>query len=147
VEAEQDPNQDFPMRDTVEDATGNQRSFLINYREVGFGYELVAQEEGKEGMGYEFSAFSEMSPYHALGSLREKMHRSLATRHITRRGSRYVPLHDTLRGRITWNRDQGLMLVIDGTALTLEELGKILEMHEGWQFRLVIADASEDISK
>ena len=147
MEAEQDPNQDFPVRDAIEDAAGKERSFLITYREVGFGYELVAQEEGKEGMGYEFSAFSETSPYHALGSLRAKMHRCLATRHITRRGSRYMPLHDTLRGRITWSRDRGLMLIIDGIALTLEELGKILEMHEGWQFRLEVADASDDISK
>ena len=147
MDAEQDPDQDFPMRDAIEDAAGKERSFLITYREVGFGYELVAEEEGKEGMGYEFSAFSETSPYHALGNLRAKMHRSLATRHISRRGSRYMPLHDTLRGRITWSRDRGLMLIIDGLALTLEELGKILEMHEGWQFRLEVADASDDTSK
>jgi len=37
-------------------------------------------------------------------------------------------------------------LIVDGIALTLEEMGKILEMHEGWQFRLQIADASADIS-
>jgi hypothetical protein len=40
-----------------------------------------------------------------------------------------------------------MVLVIDGIPLTLDELGKLLEMHEGWQFRLEIADASDDISK
>jgi hypothetical protein len=146
MEAEQDPSQDFPLHDAIEDAAGNERSFVIISREAGSGFELVAQEQGKEGLGYEFSAFSETSPYHALGSLRGKMRRSLATRHITRHGSHYLLLHDTLRGRISWDQDRGLVLIVDGIALTLEEMGKILEMHEGWQCRLQIADASADIS-
>lgn len=147
MESQEEPGTDFPIRETVEDAFGNERAFLITYHPAGLGYMVVAQEEGKEGLGYEFSALSETSPYHALGKLREKLYRSLAMRHITRRGSQYIPMHNTLRGRITWSPDEGLVLVVDGIVLTLEDLRTILEMHESWQFRLEIVDPSDDISK
>jgi hypothetical protein len=142
-----DPEIDFPIRETVEDYAGRERRFVISYRSSGVGYTVTAEEEGKEGLGYEFSAFSETSPYNALGELRWKMYRSLATRHITRAEGRYRPLHDIVRGRITMTGDGELLLVVDGIPLTLDDLGQILEMHEGWQFRLQIADHTEDISK
>jgi hypothetical protein len=147
MELEEQDQQGFPIRDTLEDAFGKVRSFLITSHSVGLGYTLRASEEGKEGMGYEFSSFSETSPYNALFSLRDKMHRSLATRHITRRGSRYQMLHDTLRGRITWSQENGLALIVDGIPLVLDDLREILETHEGWQFRLEIVDPSRDISR
>ena len=138
---------DFPIRESVEDALGKERSFLITNHFSGLGYTLTASEEGKEGLGYEFSAFSETSPYNALFNLRDKMCRSLAMRHITRRGSRHQMLHDTLRGRITRSQDDGLALIVDGIPLDLDDLREILETHEGWQFRLEIADASRDVSR
>ena len=141
-----DPSADFPMRETVEDHSGAHRTFLISYRSSGLGFTVTAEEEGKQGLGYEFSAFSETSPYTALGAVRRKMYRSLATRHITRSDGHYHPLHDTLRGRITANGKGALVLVIDGIPLTLEDLREILAMHEGWDFRLQIADSSEDVS-
>ena len=144
---EEQDHQDFPIRDTVEDAFGDVRSFLITSHPVGLGYTLRASEEGKEGMGYEFSSFSETSPYNALFNLRDKMHRGLATRHITRRGSRYQMLHDTIRGRITWSQEDGLALIVDGIPLDLDDMREILETHEGWQFRLEIVDPSFDISR
>ncbi|MCI0395480.1 MAG: hypothetical protein L0332_17415 [Chloroflexi bacterium] len=147
MEPEEDPDKDFPIRESVEDAFGNKRSFQITYESVGLGYTLIAREEGKEGLGYEFSAFSETSPCNALFRLREKMYRSLATRHITWRDSQYVPMHGTIRGRITWSQAEGLVVVVDGIPLTLADLGEILAMHEGWQFRLDIVDPSDDISK
>ena len=56
-------------------------------------------------------------------------------------------LHDTLRGRITWSQDNGLALIVDGIPLDLDDLREILETHEGWQFRLEIADPSRDVSR
>ena len=138
---------DFPIRESVEDALGEERLFLITNHCSGFGYTLTAREEGKEGLGYEFSASSETSPYNALFNLRDKMHRSLAMRHITRRGSRHQMLHDTLRGRIAWSQANGLALIVDGIPLDLDDLRGILETHEGWQFRLEIADPSGDVSR
>ncbi len=141
-----DPRADFPIRERVEDASGKPRTFVISYRSSGLGFTVTAEEEGKEGLGYQFSAFSETSPYNALGALRRKMYRSLATRHITWASGQYQPLHDTLRGRITVNGEGELVLVVDGVPLTLGDLGRIFAMHEGWDFRLQIADYDEDVS-
>jgi hypothetical protein len=141
-----DPSLDIPIRESVEDAFGRQRSFIITYEALDLGYLVEAKEEGQDGLGYEFS-FSQTSPYNALGPLREKMYRSLAMRHITKRGSSYQMMHNILRGRITWSHDKGLVLVVDGIPLDLENLREFLETHEGWQVRLEIADPSDDISK
>jgi hypothetical protein len=141
-----DPSADFPIRETVEDHSGAYRAFLITYRSVGLGFTVTAEEEGTAGLGYRFSAFSETSPYSALGALRRKMYRALATRHITRSEGYWRPLHDTLRGRITVDGDGDLALVVDGTPLTLEDLRQILAMHEGWDFKLQIVDYAEDVS-
>ena len=138
---------DFPIHESVEDALGREIHFIITSESVELGHILTAREEGRDGMGYEFSGFSESSPYNALFDLRGKMHRALAVRHITRRGTRYQMLHDTLRGRISWSQDNGLALIVDGIPLNIDDLRQILETHEGWQFRLEIADASGDLSR
>ena len=144
--AANDPEVDFPIRETVEDSAGRGRAFVITYRSCGIGYTVTASEEGKEGLGYEFSAYSQTSPYNGLWDLRRKMYRSLATRHITLSEGRCQPLHDIVRGRITVDGRGDLALVVDGIPLTLDDLRKILEMHEGWQFRLHIASDAEDLS-
>jgi hypothetical protein len=147
MKADEQGQPDFPVREGVEDALGRQIHFIISSDTVALGHTLTAREECREGMGYEFSAFSETNPSNALFNLREKMHRTLAMRHITRRGTRYQMLHDTIRGRITWSKDNGLALVVDGIPLDLDDLREILETHEGWQFRLEIADPSGDLSR
>jgi hypothetical protein len=84
---------DFPILEIAEDFAGKQRKFVINCHEGGFGYTVRASEEGKDGLGYQFAAYSETTPYAALGRVREKLSRGLATRHIT--GTNHV-------GRRTW---------------------------------------------
>ena len=74
---------DFPIREEVEDHAGKTRTFVINCHEGGLGWTVRAQEEGRRGAGYEFAAYSETSPYRALGRLRQKMYRGVATRHIS----------------------------------------------------------------
>ncbi len=73
-----DPASDFPREDTREDFSGKQRRFKIDYREsgpgeCGPGFMVTAEEVGKKGLGFEFSAFHAHSPYLALGRVREKM--------------------------------------------------------------------------
>jgi hypothetical protein len=133
---------DFPLRDKVEDFRGKFRIFVISCDEVGLGFTLRAKEQGAEN-GYEFAAYSETSPYDALGRLRQKMHRALAMRHISGRPGEYRMLHDSVAGRITSDPKGGTLLVVDGLPLTLEDLGKILESHEGWSFELRITDSLE----
>jgi len=134
---------DFPIREEVEDYAGRTRSFVINCHEGGLGFTVRAEEEGRRGAGYEFAAYSEPSPYNALGRLRQKMYRGLATRHITGSPGAYRMLHDRLSGRITSDGKGGVVLVVDGLALGIEDLASILTTHEGWGFELQIVDALE----
>jgi hypothetical protein len=134
---------DFPLREEVEDYAGRMRSFVINCHEGGLGFTVRAEEEGRRGAGYEFAAFSETSPYGALGRLRQKMYRGLATRHVTGSPGGYRILHDRLSGRIASDGEGGLVLVVDGVALEIEDLASILMTHEGWAFELQIVDALE----
>lgn len=138
-----DWQRDFPIREEVEDFAGRERAFVISCHEGDLGFTVRATEEGRRGGGYEFAAFSETSPYSALGRLRDKMHRGLATRHITGSPGDYQMTHDHLRGRISSDRNAGVLLVVDGIRLAMDDLAKILSTHEGWAFELRIVDALE----
>ena len=96
-----------------------------------------------QGAGYEFAAYSETSPYSALGRLRQKMYRGVATRHISGSPGAYQMLHDKLSGRITSDGNGGVVLVVDGLAVGAENLASILLTHEGWSFDLQIVDGLE----
>jgi hypothetical protein len=132
---------DFPIREEFEDFSGKRRMFAIHCHEGALGYTVRACEEGAEHLGYEFAAYSETSPYSALGRVREKARRGLATRHITGAAGSYQMLHDQLRGRITSDGDGVVVLVIDGIPVAIEELASLLQTHEGWEFGLEVVDA------
>jgi len=143
MKGEQGWETDFPMREEVEDYKGHLRSFVITCHEGGLGFTVRAEEEGRQGTGYEFAAYSETSPYSALGRLRQKMYRGLATRHVTSSRGRYRMLHDRLSGRITSDGSGGVALIVDGIALGIDDLVSMLASHEGWGFELQIVDALE----
>ena len=134
---------DFPIHEEFEDFSGQRRSFVIACHEGGLGFTVRASEEGNERLGYEFASYSETSPYSALGRVREKARRGLATRHITRENGCTQMLHDELNGRITSDGHGGVTLVVDGTPLGIEDLAALLRTHEGWEFQLRIVDALE----
>ena len=133
---------DFPIHDKVEDFSGQQRSFVIHCHEGQLGYTVRASEEDTNGLGYEFAAYSETSPYSALGRVRQKMSRGLATRHITNSHGTNEMLHDTLTGRITSNGG-GVVLVVDGIALGIEDIELFIKSREGRGFEMRIVDALE----
>jgi hypothetical protein len=134
---------DFPMREEVEDYAGRSRTFMIECHEGNLGFTVVATEEDRGGLGYEFASFSETSPSSALGRVRQKMHRGLAIRHLTGSPGEYHMMHDRLTGRIASRRETGVFLVVDGMPVTIENLAEILSTHEGWGFELQIVDALE----
>ena len=134
---------DFPIHEKVEDFSGRQRSFVIHCQEGQLGYTVRASEEDADGLGYEFAAYSETSPYSALGRVRQKMSRGLATRHITDAHGTKEMLHDTLKGRITSNGTGGVVLVVDGIALGIEDIELFVTSREGWEFEMRIVDALE----
>jgi len=135
--------EDFPIREEVEDHAGRRRAFVINCYEGGLGFTVRAEEEGSPDAGYQFAAYSEISPYSALGRLRRKMRRGLATRHLTGSPGAYEMLHDKLSGRITSDGNGGVVLVVDGKAVGIENLIAMLLTHEGWECELQIVDALE----
>jgi hypothetical protein len=105
-------NNDFPIEEEVEDHAGRTRRFLITCHEGPLGYTVRTQEHEAQGTGYEFAAYSETSPSNALGRLRQKMYRGLATRHITRSLHGYRMLHDKLSGRISSDGNGGALVVV-----------------------------------
>ena len=134
---------DFPIREEVEDYAGRMRAFVINCHEGGLGFTVRAAEDGRHGDGYEFAAYSEASPYSALYRVRQKMRRGLAMRHLTRLRDAYHMLHDRLSGRVTSDGKGGVLLIVDGIPLRIEDLASILGTHAGWGFELQIVDALE----
>ena len=139
----QDWNNDFPIEEEVEDHAGRTRRFLITCHEGPLGFTVRAHEQEAQGTGYEFAAYSETSPYNALGRLRQKMYRGLAKRHITRSLHGYRMLHDKLSGRIASDGNGGALVVVDGIPLSIDDLAHILISHEGWSFDLTIIDSLE----
>ena len=134
---------DFPIREEVEDHAGRRRAFVIDGHRGALGYTVRATEEGKDGLGYQFGAYSETSPFSALGRVRQKMYRALATRHLSVADGARRMLHGGLEGRITTNADGLVILVVDGVPLGMEEVESLLRSHEGWSFRLQIIDSLE----
>ena len=92
------------------------------------------------------SAFSG-DDFLALGRLRGRIQRALATRHLEERPSGdFVPLHDTLRGRISYSSEEDeVAFVIDGKSLKLSQFTKMVQMYEGWQFRLDFLEEGDEV--
>jgi hypothetical protein len=84
-----------------------------------------------------------------LGRLIAKMRRALSVKHL-RNGDYGFEIADDriVRGRIECdeNHDGRLpLLVIDGREIDWEPFGRMLMSYEGWQFKLTIADKSEEL--
>ena len=85
-----------------------------------------------------------------FGRLIEKMRRALAIKHLVNGedGQLRIADNSVVRARIEWNEeDEGRtpMLVIDGEEIDWDEFGRMLMGFEGWQFKLRIADQSEEL--
>jgi hypothetical protein len=83
-----------------------------------------------------------------LARLIERMRRALAVKHL-KKGKHGLQIADqTVRGRIGSDEESGVrtpMLTIDGQEISWEEFGRMLTTFEGWQFRMEIADRSEEV--
>jgi hypothetical protein len=84
-----------------------------------------------------------------LGQLVQKMRRGLSTKHIVdSQHGLQIADHRVVRGKIEWDdAHNGRMplLIIDGREVTWDELGRMLMSFEGWQFKLTVADKSEEL--
>lgn len=140
-QGEQWLDEHFPIVESYADFSGKQREFVIEWQPHPRGYFLRATEkrQSQEDDGYQFSAYSPTDPFYALGVLRDKIRRGLATRYLTsEQGSRQLS-HDRLKGRIGYGG-----IVVDGEFISFDELGYLLQTYEGFQFSLVIVDLYDE---
>ena len=84
-----------------------------------------------------------------LGRLIQKVRRALATKHLTD-GQFGLQIADdrVVRGKIEADIDQDdrvPLLIIDGKEITWNEFGRMLMSFEGWQFKMEVADKSEEL--
>jgi len=126
----------FPASETFLDCCGKRRKFALDVLETGSGYFIRATELPLGSDGYTFAAHSETDPYLALGRLRGKIQKGLATRYLTADDDQPRLGHDVAVGHISYGG-----IVIDGRLLSFDELTTILSGYEGWHFKLEIVDA------
>ena len=132
------------------DCTGNKHEFHFRIRLLGDvlaldAFELSADVPG----GYQFQILGEpdIEPLALLGNLVERMRRSLSVRYLVRSEDGTHIADQTVCGRIEGDAcgdDRVPLLVIDGREVSWDEFGRMLMSFEGWQFRLVIRDRSEE---
>ncbi|MDL2354635.1 MAG: hypothetical protein QFF03_05210 [Pseudomonadota bacterium] len=100
--------------------------------------------------GYEFQIVGDPREdlFSLCGRLVEKMRRALAVMHVRRGRLGLEIIEETVRGRIGWDdaAEGRLPLVtIDGQEFSWDELGHALMCFEGWQFKLEVADRSDEV--
>ena len=134
-----------PLRLT--DAEGHEHLFVFATRLLGAQAAIEAYEEGADH-GYRFQVLGAAQDVpKLLPRLVSKMRRALTWRHIVEEGRRRVGDDSIVRGRFEWDDEtdgQLPLLVIDGEAVTWDELGRMLSCFEGWEFKIEIYDKSEE---
>ena len=139
---------------SLPDSTGRSHEFHFrtNLFVPGVAIDAFELRHGNRG-GYSFQIIGD--PKEDLlvlfGRLIEKMRRALAIQHLERGEDGQLRIADdfVVRARIEWNEeeDEGRtpMLIIDGREIDWDEFGRMLMTFQGWQFKLNIADGSEEL--
>jgi hypothetical protein len=136
---------DFPMTETYPSALGRDVEFYITAKDLTTGFLIEATETEKsrgKRFGFTLSCFSRVDPYEALGNLRRKIRKRLATRYLATHEAASAWLsHDELVGIIDYDIDSDEIIIqVDGEALTMDQLATILKGHEGFEVRLQIVE-------
>jgi hypothetical protein len=146
---------DAPAPVAIADADGTPHTMIyrLSRGPAGISARLVEQDPPPGG-GYQFEEFGghDADPSMLLDLVTVRADAEMARRYLTRTESgRWEISHDEDRGadevvgRIEMVEPCGpLTLVVDGRAVTWDELGKALSPYEGWQFALHITDRYGD---
>ena len=133
------------------DCAGEKHEFHFGIRLLGHVMALDAFElkAGVPG-GYQFEMLGEPDgePLSLLGSLIERIRRSLSVRYLERCEDGARIADQTVCGRIEWDTSgdgRVPLLVVDGQDVSWNEFGRMLMSFEGWQFRVAIRDRSEEV--
>ena len=134
------------------DGRGAEHEFRFRSGLCGAGLAIDAFELRDGGpAGYRFQVIGEPDddPLELLGKLIGKMRRALALTHLedTDLGPQ---VNDglVLLGTVDSDpeEDHGVpMVVVDGSELSWDELGRMVATFEGWQFKLEFRDRSEEV--
>jgi hypothetical protein len=133
------------------DSTGELREFHFRTHLFGTGVALDAFElRTGSPSGYQFQIIGDPKDdlLVLLGRLIEKMRRALSSKHLTDTEHGPQIADRVVRGRIEWDSDcdgRVPLLVIDGREFAWDEFGRMLMSFEGSQFKLNIADNSEEL--
>ena len=134
------------------DCAGELHEFHFRTHLFGTGVALDAFElRDGSPVGYQFQIIGDPKDdlLVLLGRLIEKMRRALSCKHLTDDAhGPQIADHGVVRGRIEWDDDRGgrvPLLVIDGREIDWDEFGRMLMSFEGSQFKLHIADKSEEL--
>jgi hypothetical protein len=132
------------------DCAGEQHEFHFRSRLLGDVMALEAFElraDVQDGYQFEIVGEPDGEPLSLLGSLIERMRRSLSVRYLES-GEEGARIADQMVcGRIECDESgdgRTPLLVIDGQDVSWDEFGRMLASFEGWQFRLAIRDRSEE---
>lgn len=137
---------------TLNDADGEKHEFQFTVRLLSNIVVLEAFEiKNEEPDGYRFDVIGEpeddmLELYTKLFTM---MRRALGTKHIEFGKFGWQITNDnTVRGRIDYDPsrpgEHTPLLVIDGKEISWEEFGRMIMTYEGFNFRLVIFDKSEE---
>ena len=132
-------NQDFPIIDEYYDCAGKKKVFQINNQQLPNGWFLTAIEQQSDEHGYQIEAFSETSPYLALGQIRKKIRKALSVKYMDMSEDSVALTHEKMYGSLIYDRDsESHGLLVDGRFISMDELETILSGYEGWEFDLSI---------
>ena len=135
------------------DSAGHVREFHFKTFLFGSGVSISAFEirDGYPG-GYQFQSIGdpEEDLLVLLGKLIGKIRRGIATIHLMddKHGT-WIGDAGLVRGKIESARNSDgrrrPLLIVDGREIDWDDFGRMLMTFEGWQFRLQIADKSEEL--
>jgi hypothetical protein len=133
------------------DCTGKVHEFHFRTRLYGPRVALDAFElRGGHPSGYQFQIIGDPEDdlLLLLGRLIEKIRRALSTKHLIDSDHGLQIADRVVRGKVEWDEAEDgrvPLLIIDGREITWEDFGRMLMSFEGWQFKLNIADKSEEL--
>jgi hypothetical protein len=144
-----------PLTDTfsLKDYQGTSRTFLVERRILPIGVFLEAIEENIE-FGYKFAVHGELNcnQTELLNHLVEKTRRGINEQQVKSEvfpnGLKYHSIiKDQLTGHIEYDEhsDGTPLIIIDGKPFTWEEVGKMLMSFEGFQMKITMFDATDDV--
>jgi hypothetical protein len=136
----------------LHDCGGELHEFHFRTHLFGAGVALDAfelRDGNPSGYFFQLIGHPEDDQLVLLGRMVEKIRRALSVKHL-KDDDHGLQIGDerVVRGRVGWDdtHDGRLpLLIIDGREITWDQFGQLLMSFEGWQFKLTVADKSEEL--